>query len=146
MHAWSKKCWRDVGSIKFERACFLRSKLDCDVMGNLECQGIIVLELIQSTKSWIVPWNRNPIEGKFGQAKTAYGLDRIYARLSSTSESWIASIILVLNLVHLAEVALCCLNFLSIKNRIKIYLYKFVFKYQILMRNVAWVYQQTLIK
>ncbi len=91
----------------------------------------------QALSNQVSPGERNPIEGKFGQAKTAYGLDRIYARLSSTSESWIASIILVLNLVHLAEVALCCLNFLSIKNRIKIYLYKFVFKYQILMRNVA---------
>lgn len=48
------------------------------------------------------PGERNPIEGKFGQAKTAYGLDRIKARLSQTSESWIASIILVLNLVKLA--------------------------------------------
>lgn len=48
------------------------------------------------------PGERNPIEGKFGQAKTAYGLNRIRARLSGTSESWIASIILVLNLVKLA--------------------------------------------
>ena len=48
------------------------------------------------------PGERNPIEGKFGQAKTAYGLDRIKARLNKTSESWIASIILVLNLVKLA--------------------------------------------
>ena len=48
------------------------------------------------------PGERNPIEGKFGQAKTAYGLNRIKARLSGTSESWIASIILVLNLVKLA--------------------------------------------
>ncbi|MDZ4751824.1 MAG: transposase [Flavobacteriales bacterium] len=45
---------------------------------------------------------RNPIEGKFGQAKTAYGLDRIRARLSDTSQSWIASIFLVLNRVELA--------------------------------------------
>jgi len=52
------------------------------------------------------PGERNPIEGKFGQAKTAYGLDRIKARLAKTSESWVASIVLVLNLVHLAEVAL----------------------------------------
>jgi hypothetical protein len=48
------------------------------------------------------PGERNPIEGKFGQAKTAYGLDRIRARLSNTSESWIASIIMVLNLDKLA--------------------------------------------
>jgi len=27
---------------------------------------------------------RNPIEGKFGQAKTAYGLDRIRARLKQS--------------------------------------------------------------
>jgi hypothetical protein len=55
------------------------------------------------------PGERNPVEGKFGQAKTAYGLDRIRARLQNTSESWIASIILVLNLVKLAGVALHCL-------------------------------------
>ena len=55
------------------------------------------------------PGERNPIEGKFGQAKTAYGLNRIKARLMNTSESWIASIILVLNLVKLAGVALPCL-------------------------------------
>jgi IS5 family transposase len=47
------------------------------------------------------PGERNPIEGKFGQAKTAYGLNRIKARLQHTSESWIASIILVLNLVKI---------------------------------------------
>ncbi|MBG6063381.1 hypothetical protein IWX83_003191, partial [Flavobacterium sp. CG_9.1] len=52
------------------------------------------------------PGERNPIEGKFGQAKTGYGLDRIKARLQDTSESWIASIFLVLNLVKLAGVTL----------------------------------------
>ncbi|MEZ5037418.1 MAG: IS5 family transposase [Chitinophagales bacterium] len=60
----------------------------------------------QALSNQVSPGERNPIEGKFGQAKTGYGLDRIKARLSQTSESWIASIILVLNLVHLAEVAL----------------------------------------
>ena len=54
------------------------------------------------------PGERNPIEGKFGQAKTAYGLNRIKARLQQTSESWIATIVLVLNLVKLAgEVPYC---------------------------------------
>jgi len=57
----------------------------------------------------VSPGERNPIEGKFGQAKTAYGLDRIKARLKDTSESWIACIFLVLNLVKLAGVALLCL-------------------------------------
>jgi hypothetical protein len=54
------------------------------------------------------PGERNPIEGKFGQAKTGYGLNRIKARLKGTSETWIASIILVLNLVKLAGAALPC--------------------------------------
>ncbi|TKT84727.1 transposase, partial [Dyadobacter frigoris] len=56
----------------------------------------------------VSPGERNPIEGKFGQAKTAYGLNRIKARLQATSQSWIASIILVLNLVKLAGEALLC--------------------------------------
>lgn len=54
----------------------------------------------------VSPGERNPIEGKFGQGKTRYGLGRIGARLQSTSQSWIASIILVLNLVKLAGQAL----------------------------------------
>jgi hypothetical protein len=58
----------------------------------------------------VSPGERNPVEGKFGQAKTGYGLNRIRARLQNTSESWIASIILVLNLVKLAGVALHCLT------------------------------------
>jgi transposase, IS5 family len=53
----------------------------------------------------VSPGERNPIEGKFGQGKTGYGLDRIKARLKNTSESWIALIIMVLNLVKLAGVA-----------------------------------------
>lgn len=59
------------------------------------------------------PGERNPIEGKFGQAKTGYGLDKIRARLSQTSLSWIASIVLVLNLVNLARVASLCLWLIS---------------------------------
>ena len=47
------------------------------------------------------PGERNPMEGKFGQAKTTYGMNRIKARLMDTSESWIASIVLVLNLINL---------------------------------------------
>jgi hypothetical protein len=59
-----------------------------------------------STKQLTFSEFESPFERKFGQAKTAYGLDRIKARLSNTSQSRVASIILVLNLVHLAEVAL----------------------------------------
>lgn len=57
----------------------------------------------------VSPGERNPVEGKFGQAKTAYGLNNIRARLKNTSQSWIASIILVLNLVKLAGLAPFCL-------------------------------------
>lgn len=60
-------------------------------------------------KEHVRPGERNPIEGKFGQAKTAYGLANIKARLKDTSESWIACIFLVLNLVKLAGVASLCL-------------------------------------
>jgi IS5 family transposase len=60
-------------------------------------------------KEHVRPGERNPVEGKFGQAKTAYGLDNIRARLKNTSESWIACIFLVLNLVKLAGVAPLCL-------------------------------------
>lgn len=59
----------------------------------------------------VSPGERNPIEGKFGQAKTGYGLNRIKARLRGTSETWIACIFLVLNLVKLAGGALPCLLF-----------------------------------
>jgi hypothetical protein len=68
----------------------------------------------------VSPGERNPIEGKFGQAKTGYGLNRIKARLKETSESWIANIILVLNLVKLAGVVLLCtiVNCLSFSARL----------------------------
>ena len=51
------------------------------------------------------PGDRNPIEGKFGQGKTRYGLGLIKARLKETSESWVASILLVMNLVRMASQA-----------------------------------------
>ncbi len=54
----------------------------------------------------ISPGERNPIEGKFGQAKVGYGLDNISAKLKTTSESWIAAIVLVLNLVNLTRLNL----------------------------------------
>lgn len=72
----------------------------------------------------IRPGERNPIEGKFGQAKTAYGMNRIKARLQQTSESWIASIVLVLNLIKLiGGASLCLINnllrkYLAIENSI----------------------------
>lgn len=53
-------------------------------------------------QSSVSPGERNPIEGKFGQAKVKYGLNRIMARLDLTSKSWVACIVMVLNLVKLA--------------------------------------------
>ena len=43
---------------------------------------------------------RNHVEGKIGQGKNGYELSRIRARRSDTSQSWIAAIILVMNLVR----------------------------------------------
>jgi IS5 family transposase len=60
-------------------------------------------------KPHVRPAERNPIEGKFGQGNAAYGLDNIKARLKDTSESWIACIFQVLNLVKLAGIVLLCL-------------------------------------
>lgn len=66
---------------------------------------------VKAVVNHVSPGERNPIEGKFGQAKNGYGMNLIRARLRNTSQSWIASIILVLNLVKLAGVALYCLSF-----------------------------------
>lgn len=66
---------------------------------------------IGAIKEYVRPGERNPIEGKFGQGKSAYGLGKIKARLKDTSQSWIASIILILNLVKLAGSNLYCLLF-----------------------------------
>ncbi|MCW3121992.1 MAG: transposase, family [Flavipsychrobacter sp.] len=52
---------------------------------------------------------RNEIEGKFGQGKNAYGLQKIKARMKETSESWIMCIYFILNLVKLSERAFLCL-------------------------------------
>lgn len=72
----------------------------------------------QAVKNHVRPGERNPIEGKFGQAKVAYGLNEIRARLSQTSTSWIAAIALVLNLVKLMRQAPLSLMF-SIKIRLQ---------------------------
>ena len=43
---------------------------------------------------------RNHIEGKFGQGKNGYNLNKIRAKLKETSESWVAAIFFVMNLIH----------------------------------------------
>ncbi|MBN2331646.1 MAG: transposase [Deltaproteobacteria bacterium] len=44
---------------------------------------------------------RIPVEGKFGQGKNGYRLNYIRARTQATSEAWIYSIFLVMNLLVL---------------------------------------------
>ncbi len=48
---------------------------------------------------------RNHVEGQFGTAKDAYGLYKVKAKTAATSESWIANIFFVLNVVKLLKVA-----------------------------------------
>ena len=67
----------------------------------------------EALSNQVSPGERNPIEGKFGQGKVAYGLDNIKAKLKETSESWIATIILVLNLVNLTRLAALCSKFID---------------------------------
>jgi IS5 family transposase len=43
---------------------------------------------------------RNAVEGKFGEGKRKYGLDRIYAKLKDTAECMIAMQFSVMNLEH----------------------------------------------
>jgi hypothetical protein len=55
---------------------------------------------------------RNHIEGKFGQGKNGYNLNKIRAIRRDTSESWISAILFVMNLTKLMEVTAKYGNFL----------------------------------
>jgi IS5 family transposase len=46
---------------------------------------------------------RNQVEGKFGQGKNGYNLNKIRARAQGTSESWIAAIFFVMNLIKFSK-------------------------------------------
>ena len=61
---------------------------------------------------------RNHIEAKFGQGKNGYNLNKISARLKETSESWIACIFFVMNLIHYEQVSLFCSFFRAIEKLI----------------------------
>lgn len=74
---------------------------------------------------------RNHIEGKFGQGKDAYNLNKIRAKLSKTSESWIASIIFVMNLVKFIKDFLLSFfhnTFWAIKILLKNFIESFFYK------------------
>lgn len=51
---------------------------------------------------------RNHIEGKFGQGKNGYRLNQIRARLKNTSESWVACIFFIMNLVNYQKKVIFC--------------------------------------
>jgi len=51
---------------------------------------------------------RIPIEGKFGQGKQGYGLNSIRAKRADTSDAWINSIFLVMNLMVLLRFLFAC--------------------------------------
>jgi transposase, IS5 family len=46
---------------------------------------------------------RNLVEGKFGQGKNGYNLNKVRARTARTSESWIACIFFVMNLIKFSK-------------------------------------------
>lgn len=63
---------------------------------------------------------RNQIEGKFGQGKNGYNLNKIRAKLKETSESWVACIFFVMNLIHYQKVGAFMLYFLTLSNPMSI--------------------------
>ena len=64
---------------------------------------------------------RNQIEGKFGQGKNGYNLNKIRAKLQKTSESWIACIFFVMNLIHYQKKTSGLPNTLTLTNIIGIF-------------------------
>ena len=64
---------------------------------------------------WVRPRERNPIESKFGHKRWVWSW-KIRAKLASTSESWISTIILVLNLAKLAGTVQNCLTHSFVKH------------------------------
>ena len=70
---------------------------------------------------------RNQVEGKFGQGKNGYNLNKVRARSAKTSESWIAAIFFVMNLIKFSKEFLCSflkevqLSFFPIPNRLNQY-------------------------
>ena len=63
----------------------------------------IALSKYEAQKLKIERNERNHIEGKFGQGKTKYKLNKIMAKLEDTSKSWIATIIFVMNIIKLSK-------------------------------------------
>lgn len=60
--------------------------------------------------------DRIPIEGKFGQAKRRYGINRVMTKLASTSETAIALCFLVMNLEKWLAAIFLCLFFKELQS------------------------------
>ena len=65
---------------------------------------------------------RNRIEGKFGQGKNGYDLNKIRARLKNTSESWVAAIFFIMNLIHLENVGVLLSKIQNTLNTLRIFI------------------------
>jgi hypothetical protein len=74
----------------------------------------------QKTKRKKEAAERNQIEGKFGQGKNAYNLNKIRAKLRSTSESWVATIFFIMNLIHYEKNIIFSWFYLQIRRLIKV--------------------------
>lgn len=68
---------------------------------------------------------RNHVEGQFGTAKDAYSLSKVKAKLPQTSESWIANIFFILNVIRLLKVAQIAMgkHFFALFSKTKIWLF-----------------------
>ena len=67
---------------------------------------------------------RNRIEGKFGEGKRKYDLDRVKAKTMHTSESWIAAIFFVMNLARWQRMG----SFLSLLRWLEFFKERFVYR------------------
>jgi len=79
----------------------------------------IKLTQYQKTKHKKEAAERNHIEGKFGQGKNGYNLNKIRAKLKKTSESWISCIFFIMNLKNYRKKSSCALFFKRILQEIK---------------------------
>jgi hypothetical protein len=84
-----------------------------------------ILSPYQKRKQKMEKGLRNQIEGKFGQGKNAYGLSKVRTRTAKTSESWIACIMFVMNLIKFSQVFLCSILKEIKKKRLKLFRWNF---------------------
>ena len=80
---------------------------------------------------------RNHVEGKFGQGKNGYDLNRIRAKRKDTSESWVSAILFIMNLTKLMKVAVKYGYFLAFSagKHLRVIILSVVTQYQSLNSN-----------